>query len=319
MRKAILLFTIFFSVFLSANAQKKMSRSEYIALYKDDAVRDMQKTGVPASITMAQALLESDDGNSTLATEANNHFGIKCSNWTGNTFIKDDDTKDECFRKYNSVLESYDDHSNFLKTRPRYAALFQLSLTDYKGWANEMKRAGYATNPQYAERLIKIIEDNNLAVLDTGGDLPSVSSELFASSDSQEISIPETKTFAPTTDTIDPYSSHQVYTNNGVSYIVVTKSDTYKRISDEFELGAWQISKYNEMSANAMLTEGQKIYITPKKRFGKQSFCIVNKGQSLHDIAQEQGIKLKMLCKWNDLSENAQVTAGQKLWLKKRS
>jgi LysM repeat protein len=317
MRKVSLLFAISFSIILSAGAQRT-SRNEYIARYKADAIRDMKKTGVPASITMAQALLESDDGNSPLATEANNHFGIKCSNWTGDTYIKDDDTKDECFRKYNSVLESYDDHSNFLRTRPRYAALFQLELTDYKGWARELKRAGYATNPQYADRLIKIIEDNNLAALDLGNDLPSVSNPV-ASNDTQEISIPENKSIVPTTDVIDPYSSHQVYTNNGVSYIVAKKSDTYKKITDEFQLGSWQISKYNEITVNSPLAEGQKIYIEPKKRTGKQTFCIVNNGQTLHDIAQEQGIKLTMLCKWNNLDENARVNAGQKLWLKKRS
>src|SRR5689334_13667277 len=114
MRKANLLFALFFSVIVSASAQR-MTRNDYIAMHKDDAVHDIHKTGVPASITLAQALFESDDGNSPLATEANNHFGIKCADWTGETFLKDDDKKNDCFRKYNSVLESYDDHSNFLK------------------------------------------------------------------------------------------------------------------------------------------------------------------------------------------------------------
>ena len=318
MRKANLLFVLSFSVIVSANAQH-MTRNDYIALHKDDAIHDMQKTGVPASITLAQALLESDDGNSPLATEANNHFGIKCADWTGETFLKDDDKKNDCFRKYNSVIESYDDHSNFLKTRPRYAACFKLDITDYRGWARELKKAGYATNPQYAERLIKIIEDNNLAVLDTGGELPAVTSEPVASSDVKELPLPESKAIIPTTAEIDPYTNHHVFTNNGVSYVIVKKSDTYKKLSDEFELGAWQISKYNELPNNAGLTAGQKIYIQPKKRTGKQSFCVVSRGQSLHDIAQEQGIKLKMLCKWNGLNENARVTTGQKLWLKKRS
>jgi LysM repeat protein len=319
MRKFSILFVILFSAVTISSAQARTSRTQYIQQYKDDAIRDMQKMGVPASITLAQALLESEDGNSPLAKNANNHFGIKCSDWTGDRYIQDDDKKDECFRKYNTVLESYDDHSNFLKTRPRYAACFQLQITDYKGWARELKKAGYATNPQYAERLIKIIEENNLAVLDTGGDLPAAVSEPVASSDVKEIAMPEIKNIIPSIEEIDPYSSHKIYTNNGVSYIVVKKSDTYKKISDEFELGLWQIAKYNETSSNAILKVGQKIYIQPKKRTGKQSFCVVNRGQTLHDIAQEQGIKLKMLCKWNGLSENANVSAGQKLWLKKRS
>jgi LysM repeat protein len=318
MRKAALLFTLFFSILFVVQAQKRISRSEYIAMYKDDAVRDMQQTGVPASITMAQAVLESDDGNSPLAREANNHFGIKCSNWTGDTYIQDDDTKDECFRKYSSVLESFDDHSNFLKTRPRYAACFQLNITDYKGWARELKKAGYATNPVYADKLIKIIEDNNLAVLDTGGDLPGAVSEPFASADTDVI-LSESKSILPTTAEIDPYTHHQVLQNNGVDYTIVKKTDTYKKLSDEFELGAWEIAKYNELQPNASLTEGQRIYLKPKKRMGKQTFCIVNHGQTLYDIAQEQGIKLKMLCKWNGLDEDARVTVGQKLWLKKGS
>src|SRR5438552_1182595 len=127
-------FTFLIPVILFA-ADKHLSRADYIAIHKDDAVNDMKKTGVPASITLAQALLESEDGNSTLAVEANNHFGIKCADWTGPTFTKDDDKRDECFRKYKSVLESYDDHSDFLKNRDRYRFLFSLEVTDYKGWA----------------------------------------------------------------------------------------------------------------------------------------------------------------------------------------
>ncbi|HQW24183.1 MAG TPA: glucosaminidase domain-containing protein, partial [Bacteroidia bacterium] len=126
----------------------------YITEHKEDAIREMIKSGVPASITMAQACLESSDGNSPLAINANNHFGIKCSNWVGPSYIQDDDAKDECFRKYNTALESYDDHSNFLKTRPRYSFLFSLEQGDYIGWAKGLKQAGYATNPDYANRLI---------------------------------------------------------------------------------------------------------------------------------------------------------------------
>src|SRR5687768_16805330 len=162
-------------------ANTKLTRAQYLGMYKDEAVKDMRKTGVPASITLAQACLESQDGNSALAVEANNHFGIKCSNWTGPTYIQDDDTRDECFRKYQSVLESYDDHSDFLRTRPRYADLFLLDITDYIGWSKGLKKAGYATNPQYAERLIRIIEDNKLYELDKGHDIPNVGNEPMAS------------------------------------------------------------------------------------------------------------------------------------------
>src|SRR5690554_5416321 len=160
------LFTIIFCLFISsstiAQSAKRISRAEYISMYKDDAIREMHRSGVPASITLAQGILESGDGNSALARKANNHFGIKChGDWKGKTYYQDDDEKDECFRKYKSVLESFRDHSEFLK-KPRYAFLFELKPTDYKGWAKGLKKAGYATNPRYPQLLIKIIEENNL-------------------------------------------------------------------------------------------------------------------------------------------------------------
>ena len=144
-----------------------MTRQEYIEKYKDDAISEMHRSGVPASITLAQGILESGDGNSKMARVAKNHFGIKChSDWKGKTFIQDDDTKNECFRKYKSVLDSYKDHSDFLKRR-RYAALFELKITDYKSWAKGLKKAGYATNPKYPQLLIGIIEANELYQYDS--------------------------------------------------------------------------------------------------------------------------------------------------------
>ena len=148
-------------------AEKKNTPADYIAAYKDDAIREMQLFRVPASITLAQGMLESDNGNSALAVYANNHFGIKChKEWTGDTYTQDDDTKDECFRKYTSAYDSYVDHSEFLKTRPRYSGLFELKITDYKGWANGLKAAGYATHGTYAEDLIAVIEQNKLYEFD---------------------------------------------------------------------------------------------------------------------------------------------------------
>ena len=169
----ITLFTLCASVMaLSANAQDRLTRQEYIQKYKALAIEEMEIYGIPASITMAQALLESDDGNGRLAREANNHFGIKCkSSWTGMTISHDDDAKGECFRKYATVEDSYTDHSEFLDKSARYQDLFKLDPLDYKGWAYGLKQAGYATNPAYAELLIKIIEDNQLYHLDRGEEL----------------------------------------------------------------------------------------------------------------------------------------------------
>ncbi len=303
-------------------SDKKVTREEYIARYKDDAVRDMKKTGVPASITLAQACLESQDGNSPLAVEANNHFGIKCSNWNGDTYIQDDDTRDECFRKYKGALESYDDHSEFLRTRPRYAELFLLDITDYQGWAKGLKKAGYATNPQYADRLIKIIEDNRLYELDRGGQLKNEIYEPVASSGPEPIlkktEVTPKSIIVPTSQVINPFGGHQVFFTNETPYVIASSEDTYRDIADEFEMGEWQILKYNEVEKGTPVDAGEKIYLKPKRRTGDRTFYTVKPGQTLHEIAQEQGVKLRLLLKWNEMSENAEVKPGQRVYLQSK-
>ena len=200
--------------------KKRMSKEEYIAKYKNDAIRDMNKTGVPASITMAQGMLESENGNSALALLAKNHFGIKCHlEWNGDTYIKDDDEKNECFRKYNSVLESFDDHSNFLKTRKHYASLFDLSKTDYKAWAYGLKKAGYATNPNYASMIIKLIEDNNLSELDKQEKMSAVEQKPAE----QPKHIVKQNEYN--------FPSKILLSNNNVKYILAEDEDTYLKIA----------------------------------------------------------------------------------------
>tara|TARA_B100000900_G_scaffold410039_1_gene427018 strand:- start:12959 stop:13825 length:867 start_codon:yes stop_codon:yes gene_type:complete len=160
-RLVIILF--FLTSFIAA---QDMSRTEYIFKYKDLAVAEMNQYGIPASITLSQGVLESGNGNSELARKAKNHFGIKChSSWEGKKVYHDDDEAQECFRKYPTVAASYRDHSVFLQ-KARYANLFELAITDYKGWAKGLKKAGYATNPEYPELLIKIIENNQLQQYD---------------------------------------------------------------------------------------------------------------------------------------------------------
>ncbi len=311
-----------FSSVLLARDGERIKREDYIALHKDDAVKDMKKTGVPASITLAQALLESEDGNSTLATEANNHFGIKCADWTGPSFTKDDDTRDECFRKYNSVLESYDDHSNFLRTRDRYAFLFSIPVNDYKGWAKGLKKAGYATNPQYADRLIKIIEDNQLNLLDEGKDIPlqpTPASEPMASTQATpvfETKKPERK-FSVSSNEVDIFATRKVLSNNGVAYVIGKKGDTFKSIAKELELGLWQLPKYNELNDDSPIVEGQIIYIKPKKSETSKTCYVAKEGDTVHSISQQLGIKSKCIYKWNNLSEGQEVQSGQKIWFQK--
>ncbi len=321
--KLLLLFSpLFFAG--DAYAYRQMTREEYIALHKEDAIRDMKKTGVPASITLAQALLESEDGNSSLAREANNHFGIKCtSDWKGAYYTKDDDKKDECFRKYKSVLDSYDDHSYFLKTRPRYAFLFELNKSDYKQWAKGLKKSGYATNPRYADELIKIIEDFQLYKLDDDHENLQAAVSSGSEQDKQlPIANRQLKSASPRHEKkeinyVDITESRNVMSNNGVPYIIAKKGDSYEKIAKEYELMTWLIYKYNDASKDAAIKEGQIIYIKPKHRSTDQDFYVVKEGDTMQSISQQFGIKMKMLYKRNKLEKGTEVQAGEKLWLNK--
>ena len=315
----LVLIIVFFPYMMTANEGRKFDRAEYIAMYKNDAINDMKKMGVPASITMAQALLESNDGNSNLARLANNHFGIKCSDWKGPSYIQDDDTKDECFRKYNNVLESYDDHSNFLKTRPRYAALFELDIKDYKAWAKGLKKAGYATDPTYADRLIKIIEENQLYLLDndTGGPAYASNDPVPLLDEKQNSNYSSIS--VPSVEVVEAFETRQVKQNNGINYILARDGDTFQKLAHEFELGQWQLPKYNEMDSDQPLAAGQRIYLQPKKSTGPRAVVIAKDGDTIHSIAQSMGVKVKYICRYNDLEETQAIKPGQKIYLKKRS
>jgi hypothetical protein len=313
-RIAIFLFWTGVAVQAEAGDNVRPSRQQYIEAHKFDAVRDMKKTGVPASITLAQACLESQDGNSRLAREANNHFGIKCSDWTGPYIIEDDDRKDECFRKYSTTLESYDDHSLFLRTRPRYAFLFEYERTDYKSWARGLKKAGYATDPGYADRLIKIIEDNQLHLFDQMDETDltaSVANEVPA-----EV-VADRKVFVPSVTVVNAFDRREILDNNGVDYVVARKGDSFKSLAKELELGYWQLPKYNEMDLYAQLNEGQIVYLKPKRSESKQGMYVVKPGDSILSIAQSFGIKSKYIYKYNGLQPGDTVQPGQQLTLKK--
>jgi LysM repeat protein len=308
----LILFTGFLSI---ANADSpRMSREDYISLYKNDAVRDMLKTGVPASITLAQAAFESGDGNSELAREANNHFGIKChKEWNGETHIQDDDKRNECFRKYNSVLESFDDHSNFLRTRDRYSFLFSLERTDYRGWAYGLKKAGYATNPDYPARLIKIIEENQLFFLDT--------ITAFENLTASAITVPIVKPMRQPIEEITevPVSApRKISELNRTQYTVARKGDDYQSLAKEFDLMPWQILKYNDLERTDVIHEGDIIFLKPKRSKAEKDFHLVIDGETLRDISQKYAVKMNALCKNNQLSETAVLSAGQKIWLTKR-
>lgn len=285
-------------------AEYKLAPEEYVEKYKEDAVKEMLLHGVPASITLAQGMLESGNGNSALAVYANNHFGIKChAEWTGATFIQDDDASNECFRKYNSVLESYSDHSQFLRTRDRYSFLFDLKVTDYKAWAKGLKSAGYATDPNYASRLIELIERYNLNALDQMTMVPVVKKE-----DTKKVKD------APK---VTSKSNLVVKLNNGRKYVVAREGDSYSKIAGEYDISAGLLYKYNDQDLDEELKKGDLVYIQPKKKKSEQKVHLVKNGESLHFISQKYGIKLKYLCKWNSFESNTAVKTGQKIKLRK--
>lgn len=304
---------------LSGTVFSQTTREEYIETYKHIAIREMKRTGIPASITLAQAVLESDNGNSKLARKAKNHFGIKChSSWTGKTYHQDDDAKDECFRKYNDIEDSYKDHSAFLQ-RDRYSALFKLKLNDYKGWAKGLKKAGYATNPKYPQLLVKIIEDNQLYQYDD----PKYKAKKKKKKDEEEEQLiaeiteddlPQKpgKKKDVTDDFVIKTKGHQIKLNNGVKYITCKKGDTFHSLSKELDLLRSVLPKYNELEKSTQLKEGQILYLQPKKRKANiaYEFHTIEDGETMYSISQKYAIKLNKLYQMNNMFPESTLKAG---------
>jgi LysM repeat protein len=320
-----------------AYPQQKIAVEEYIDTYKSTAIEEMIKYRIPASITLAQGILESNSGNSPLAVEANNHFGIKChKEWTGKTFHQDDDEKDECFRKYNKAEESYRDHSEFLTTRERYKTLFDLEMTDYKGWAYGLKQAGYATNPKYPELLIKIIEENRLDVFDkmtgqqlavsgqqsaVGGQQSAVGSRQSAVNSRKmkfNVRNPELRSGPPEQFEISGRGGNDrmVFINNGVKFIYAEEGDDLFLIASEFGIYTWQVCKYNDLSKDDKLIPGQKVYLENKRRKADYDYHIVKTGEDLNAISQAYGIRVKALCRINLIQPDIKLAEGDILLLK---
>ncbi len=275
-------------MFVSVTSQN-MTRKQYIEQYSKDAITQMHKHKIPASITMAQGILESSNGNSRLAVKGNNHFGIKCHNWDGKKIYEDDDKKNECFRKYDNVLASFEDHSLFLKKYNRYAFLFDLKITDYKSWAKGLKTAGYATNKKYADLLIKLIEENQLYELDKVEEAQSIVAE----------------------------SSRNVYLHpNRIKYVISKEGETLLEIAKEFDMRLWQLYKYNDIENVYELTKGEKIFIQPKKNKGKVESHIVEDGESMRSISQFYGVKLKKLKRRNKHLSGFEIKSGFKIKLR---
>jgi len=307
-------------IFTTASGQppRRTTVPEYIQLYKNEAIKDMLKTGVPASITLAQGILESDAGNSDLAREANNHFGIKChKGWEGPFFIKDDDEKDECFRKYPSAYESFLDHGRFLRERPRYAFLFDFEITDYKSWAHGLKKAGYATNPRYGDILIRIIEEHQLHIYDKMKD-PITDQDPIA----------KNKTDSGKEEGLNPSEHHKKndnrktsrfqssgQTKHGVPYIKASRGDSWYSIAIANDMRLWQILKYNDAEKNDVLREGDVVYLKPKRGRPDSKYHTVSQGESIRMIAQEYGVKTSRIIRLNNLENDIYLKPGIQLRL----
>lgn len=274
-----------------ADAQRRNSQYlEYIEKYKGEAVEQMQRYRIPASITLAQGLLESGAGRSTLTRRSNNHFGIKCgSGWSGRKTYHDDDARGECFRVYKNARESYEDHSRFLAGKQRYASLFKLKTTDYKGWARGLKKAGYATNPAYATRLIELIELYELDRFDNG----NLKGTWIA-------------------------NPHEPFLANGLLYVVARAGDTFESLSEEFGISARKLRKYNDLYKGYLLRQGDIIYLEKKNRRAHKAYKVhrVQPGESMYLISQRYGIRLERLYKMNRFSADYAPSAGEVLRLR---
>lgn len=303
------LFIILLFSTLSIAQNQNLTYLSYIDQYHQIAVKQQKEHGIPASIVLAQGLLESGAGKSELSKTSNNHFGIKCTDWAGEKVYHDDDEKGECFRKYSKVLDSYEDHAQFLKTRPRYASLFLLKPTDYEGWAFGLKKAGYATDPSYAFKLISMIENYSLQKYDTG--------KYFTENTPNESNTPKSDYYG-SIGTIEAFLSHEVLKVNGVRFVKAVPSDTYKSIADEFNISEKRIRLHNEVSSSAQLIPGMRAYISYKKSKALKGFdnYIVKAGDSMYSIAQDFGIKTVSLYKLNQMTFSQVAKVGQVLRLR---
>lgn len=311
----------FFGISLSAKAQYTYQQrvQQYIIQYKDIAIEEMKRTGVPASITLAQGIIETDAGASPLATDGNNHFGIKCHNeWSGDAMYYDDDKRNECFRKYENAELSFKDHSDFLKTRQRYSPLFQLNITDYKGWANGLKSCGYATNPRYSTMLINTIEANNLQQYDSMGLdenwVKTNKSDAPSPIIVQQNQDPDVDDVIADTNA-DPKSG-QVFFLNSIKVVEVQKGESLQSISIRFHTSVKRLIKYNDLTEKSIVKAGDKIYLQPKRRNGNEGYHTVTAGETMFSIAQQYGIRLDVLYQKNKMNPGTQPAAGQIIYMR---
>ncbi len=302
------------SFFLRA---QKISPEEYIGMYKNLAVQEMKRTGIPASITLAQGILETECGNSDLVKKSNNHFGIKCkSTWTGESVTHTDDAPNECFRKYAQAADSYRDHSDYLSTTPRYASLFKLDAADYRGWCYGLKKAGYATNPKYPQILMNNIEKYNLQAFDNldNSSMPQQFDDVAVAENKEQ-------TFMITT----PVAGNEKNTDNavkgkvnfnGLKAMLVSKGTSLLAIASRADIPLAKLLDYNDLKTDGLIKDQQYIYLERKAKQGNRDFYTSLQNETLYDIAQNNGVQLQSLMQFNGMSENENVRRGTKIKLR---
>lgn len=308
------------AVAVASTAQQKSRgntpQETYIYTYSDIAVAEMQRTGVPASITLAQGIIESGSGLSTLAVNGNNHFGIKCHNsWKGGTMKMDDDRKNECFRTYNTPEESFRDHSDFLRYRDRYKFLFDLDRRDYKGWAFGLKQAGYATDPSYASKLIRTIEEYDLSRFDflTNEELSSMPASPSKLEEPVAVRTSASSGPAPVQEEFRFSLSRVLYSLNDVAFVYAGENDTYKSIAKEHNLFLFEILRFNEVKKGAVVKPGDIVYLEAKKKKapkGLEMYIVSEDGENLHDICQRFAVKESAIRTLNKLDADASLLEG---------
>lgn len=320
-KKIFYLLFINVGIFTGAKAQT-LSPEQYVEKYKELAIKEMKRMGVPAAITLAQGLLETENGNSDLVKKSNNHFGIKCkSSWTAEGVTHDDDAPGECFRSYKDAEASYRDHSNYLRGTDRYASLFTLDPVDYKSWAKGLRKAGYATNPKYPDILIKNIEQYNLQQysLDAAKDVPKIETGKYED-DKEPPVIKAQNNDTPHVSSNDNESNNSSIGGsenriNGHKYINAAKGTSLLAIATENDVDLSKLLVYNDLEEDGILKNDQIIFLQKKSKTGDKDFYIIQQQESLYDIAQKNGIQLKYLLTYNQLTENVVLPSGKKLYL----
>ena len=332
---------VLLSASLTAVAQNENTRAaEYIKQYKQIAIDEMVRTGVPASITLAQGVLETGGGQSDLASIANNHFGIKCkSAWNGETYLHDDDAKNECFRKYPTVEASFRDHSDFLRLRPNYAFLFKLDPNDYEGWAKGLKKAGYATNPLYPQKLLKIIVENNLqeytllALQRKSANEAQIFTVKNEKEATDEISVEKSIEPAMVIETIvttasqvqhksittlgkADYEAGKTFMINDARVIFTMAGTSLFALANQYNIAYKKLLDFNELPEIDIIDVDQLIFLQKKPKKGRTDIHIVQANESLHQISQAEGMLLASVLEFNRLAKGMEPARGEKIYLK---